>query len=259
MLRLDDKVAIITGGARGQGAATAELFAQQGAKVVIADVLIDEGTALSERIGASARFIELDVRDEPSWAALTRSALAAFGGIDILVNNAGIDNSQRLMDTTKQRFEQILAVNLVGPYLGIQAVVPHMSRARRGSIINISSVQGLRGAANLSAYDASKWALRGVTKSLALELAPLGIRVNSIHPGAIDTPMLNAHGADMAQVAKDFRIGMGRVGTPAEVAHASLFFASDEASYVTGAELAVDGGWTAGVYLNDIADFARLK
>lgn len=251
MKRLDGKVAVITGAARGQGETTARLFAEHGAIVVVTDRLIAEGEAVARDIGGKASFIPLDVADEQAWAGLVASVVKAHGRLDVLINNAAINCITPITEMTKAALENVLSVNLVGPYLGIRAVVPQMTRQHSGSIINVSSVNGLRGTAGTSAYDASKWAVRGFSKSLALELAPSGIRVNSVHPGAIDTPMLNPNGdLDSATMAQEYGIVMGRVGKPLEVAHANLFLASDEASYITGAELAVDGGWTAGLLVN---------
>lgn len=251
MFRLDGKIAIITGGARGQGAATASLFAQQGAAVVIADRLADEGTKLADEIGGAARFFALDVSDETSWHKMVAELTADGKSVDILINNAGISLGAGMLETKKSQLEEVLAINLVGPYIGMQAVLPSMLQAGRGVIINISSVNGLRGTASMTAYDASKWGLRGMTKAAALEFAGRGVRINSIHPGAIDTPMLNLEGRDTGEVAKLLRIPSGRLGQPVEVAHASLFLASDEASYISGAELAVDGTWSAGVNLQE--------
>lgn len=251
MSRLQGKIAIVTGAARGQGEATARLFAQQGATVVLTDVLVEQGEAVARDIGASASFFRLDVTDEAGWSALVEQVIARHGRVDVLVNNAAIVFHKEVTDTSKRDLEQMLAINLVGPYLGVKAVVPQMKRQGAGSIVNISSVNGLRGTIGMSAYDASKWGVRGFTKSLALELSPSGIRVNSVHPGAIDTPMLNPNGdLDSSKAAQDYGIVFGRVGKPVEVAQASLFLASDEASYVNGAEIAVDGGWTAGLVVN---------
>lgn len=251
MKRLEGKITVITGAARGQGEATARLFAEQGATVVLTDRMIAEGEAVARDIGGKASFIPLDVTNDDEWSALVAKVVETHGKLDVLVNNAAINCLKPILDMTKADLEKVLSVNLVGSYLGVKAVVPQMMRQHAGSIINISSVNGLRGTAGMSAYDASKWGVRGFTKSFALELAPNGIRVNSVHPGAIDTPMLNPHGdLDSAKAAQDYGIILGRVGQPIEVAQATLFLASDEASYITGAELAVDGGWTAGLLVN---------
>jgi len=255
MKRLNGKVAIITGAARGQGEATARLFADEGARVILTDRLEAEGKAVAESIGAAARFVAADISQEAGWAEVIDATLSAFGGIDILINNAAITDHHPLGDLTRARLDQILAVNVVGPMLGMQAVLPHMLAKGGGSIVNISSVNGLRGTAGMSAYDASKWALRGATKGVAVEFASRGIRVNSVHPGTIRTPMLDPEGSvDGPALAHLLRVAAGRIGEPVEVAHASLFLASDEASYITGAELAVDGGWSAGMVVPDATD-----
>lgn len=251
MGRLQNKVAIITGAARGQGEATARLFAAEGACVVLTDVLKHEGLQVAYDIGSNAIFLEHDVSDEAAWAAVVMATLERFGQVDVLVNNAAVSLFAPLMNTSKADFDRVLSINLLGCFLGVKAVVPAMQAARRGSIVNISSVNGLRGTVGMSAYDAGKWAVRGMSKAIALELAPHGIRVNTVHPGAIDTPMLNPGNAlSTDTMAKAFHIAFGRVGRPDEVAHASLFLASDDASYVSGAELAVDGTWSAGLLTN---------
>lgn len=251
MNRLQDKVAIITGAARGQGEATARLFAAEGCAVVITDVLVDEGEAVASAIGDRARFVRHDVSDEGDWAKVVETATSLFGKVDILVNNAAIAHFASIEDTTRDDLMRLLNVNVAGQYLGIKAVLPLMKAARRGSIVNISSVDGLRGTTGLSAYDACKWAVRGLTKAIALESAPYRVRCNSVHPGAIDTPMLNPDGlADTTPIAAGLGIPFGRVGESSEVAHASLFLASDDASYISGSEVAVDGAWTAGLNTN---------
>jgi 3alpha(or 20beta)-hydroxysteroid dehydrogenase len=248
MNRLKEKVAIITGAARGQGEATARLFAAHGARVVLTDTLEAEGRAVARDIGAAARFIAADVSEESAWKRVTEETIATFGAINILVNNAAITDHHGIDSITRVRLESLLAVNVVGPILGMQAVIPAMLSAGGGAIVNISSINGLRGTSQMVGYDASKWALRGASKSVALEYGGRGIRVNSIHPGAIRTPMLDPSGTvDGSALAALLRIAAGRVGEPVEVAHASLFLASDEASYINGAELAVDGGWSAGL------------
>lgn len=253
MLRLDGKVAIVTGAARGQGAATAELLARQGARVVLTDLLEDEGEATARHIGDAALFRRHDVSREDHWRAIAEEIAAKFGRLDILVNNAAFSPGRTaIMELEREQFARVLDVNLIGSFLGMKAVIPHMMRAGRGAIINVASVNALRGTCFTGAYDASKWGLRGLTKSAAVELAPTGIRINTVLPGAIDTPMLNPNGKDTSEVVDAFRIGFGRTGLPGEVAAATLFLASDEASYVHGAELTVDGGWSAGVYLGDM-------
>ncbi len=254
--RLDGKVAIVTGAARGQGVATARLFVEQGAKVILTDILDEEGQAAAEAIGSAAEYRRLDITDERDWGQATADIVGRHGRIDILINNAGATNATAFLDLTADGLRKTLDINLVGAFLGMQAVIPAMIDAGGGAIVNISSVNGLRGTASCAAYDAAKWSIRGMSKSVALEFAGRGIRVNSLHPGAIDTPMLNPGGGlDMAGIASQFNLPIGRVGAPEEVARASLFLASEAASYITGAELAVDGGWTAGIHLGGVENY----
>ena len=243
MGRLDGKLAVISGGARGQGAAEARLFAAEGARVVVGDVLDDEGRAVAAELGPGAAYAPLDVTDEAGWAAVVELAEERFGPVDVLVNNAGILQFQALHKMDLADFERILRVNLTGVFLGMKAVVPSMVRAGGGSIVNISSTAGLQGLPGLGAYVASKWGVRGLTKTAAIDLGPKGIRVNSVHPGGIDTPMLEGTDPE-APFYK--RLPVARMGRPEEAARAVLFLASDESSYTTGAELTVDGGATAG-------------
>jgi 3alpha(or 20beta)-hydroxysteroid dehydrogenase len=243
MGRLDGKVAIITGGARGQGAAEGRLFAAEGARVVLADVLDDEGRAVADEIGDAARYVHLDVTDEARWQAAVEAAEAAFGPVTVLVNNAGILHFRTLDKTTLEDFDRVLRVNVHGVFLGMKAVTPSMVRAGGGSIVNISSTAGLQGLPHLGAYVASKWAVRGLTKTAAIDLGTRGIRVNSVHPGGIDTPMIAGTSGD-APFYK--RLPVPRMGSADEAARAVLFLASDDASYISGAELAVDGGATCG-------------
>ncbi len=243
MGRLDGKVAIITGGARGQGAAEGRLFAAEGARVVLADVLDDEGAATAAEIGDAARFVHLDVTDEDQWQAAVAGAEQAFGPVDVLVNNAGILQFEALDKIVLDDFDRVMRVNVHGVFLGMKSVTPSMVRAGGGSIVNISSTAGLQGLPGLGAYVASKWAVRGLSKTAAIDLGNKGIRVNSVHPGGIDTPMVAGTSGD-APFYK--RLPVPRMGTPDEAARAVLFLASDESSYITGAELAVDGGATCG-------------
>lgn len=256
-LSLEGKVAIITGAARGQGAAMAKLFAEAGSQVFLCDVREEEGEAIAAEIGQAARFRRLDIASKDAWLEFVEEVEQIAGGVDILVNNAALGDSTPFLDVSAERLDQLLDVNLKGSFFGMQAVIPSMIRRGRGAIVNISSVNGLRGTGGSAAYDATKWGLRGITKSIALEFADKGIRVNSIHPGAIDTPMLNPGRGDTSGMAKSFGVPIGRVGQPTEVAYASLFLASDEASYISGAELAVDGAWTAGINLGPIANHRR--
>lgn len=246
---MQDKVVIITGGARGMGAATARLFAQEGAVVTIADMQENEGQCLAAELGEQASFALHDVTSEDSWQALVAGLLARHGRIDALVNNAGVCALQPVTEITAPEFDRIFGVNVKGPVFGMKHVGAVMNAAGRGAIVNISSVDGLRGVNSLSVYSASKWALRGVTKSAALEFGPHGVRVNSVHPGGIDTSMGNPEGQQGEERNWAYgRVPLQRIGEPNEVATASLFLCSDEASYITGAELAVDGGWAAGYY-----------
>ena len=249
MGKLSGKTAIVTGGARSMGAATARLFVAEGARVLIADVLEAEGHALAAELGEHAAFHNLDVTRETEWQAALAAAEQKFGGVDVLVNNAGILHFAALLDTSLADFQRVLHVNLSGCFLGLRTIAPHMIAKRKGSIINISSIDGMVGANSVGAYVASKWGVRGLTKVAALEFGHKGVRVNSIHPGGIDTPMGNPQGVGKAELNKLYTdVPLQRVGEPVEVAQASLFLASDDASYINGAELTVDGGWTAGHY-----------
>ncbi|MCB1289454.1 MAG: glucose 1-dehydrogenase [Mycobacterium sp.] len=236
MGRVDDKVALISGGARGMGAADARMLVAEGAKVVIGDILDEQGAALAEELGEAARYVHLDVTSADDWKSAVDTAVQNFGKLNVLVNNAGIAQAAPLKTVDMTRWQKVLDVNLTGPMLGIKAVIEPMIAAGGGSIINISSIEGLRGAVWMHSYVASKWGLRGLTKSAALELAPEKIRVNSVHPGFIRTPMTK-HLPDNIVSAP-----MGRPGTPEEVATFVVFLASDESSFSTGAEYVVDGG-----------------
>jgi 3alpha(or 20beta)-hydroxysteroid dehydrogenase len=254
MSRLTGKVAIVTGAARGMGEATARLFVAEGAKVVLSDVLDAEGAQVASELGSAATFQHHDVSDEASWRRLVAATLDRFGAIDILINNAAILKVQGLLEASKQDFEQTLAVNLIGVFLGIKAVAPWMLDRGKGSIVNISSVSGMIGQPRVGAYAASKWGLRGLTRVAALELGPRGVRVNSVHPGGTQTVM-GIHGLPMEVINKFYSsVPLRRIGQPEEIARASLFLASDEASYVCGAELLVDGGMIAGRHYTVQAD-----
>jgi 3alpha(or 20beta)-hydroxysteroid dehydrogenase len=249
MARLQGKVAIVTGGARGMGAATSRLFAQEGAKVVIADVLDAEGEKLAQELKGSAIFQHHDVSDEASWRNTVDKAIATFGQVDVLVNNAGILLFKTLLETSKAEYERVLGINLTGMFLGIKAVAPHMIGRGKGSIVNVSSTDGMKGANGLGAYSSSKWGVRGLTRVAAMELGHKGVRVNSIHPGGIDTAMGNPYAEDRSEVNKRYGfVPAQRVGDPSEAAQCSLFLASDDSSYCCGAELAVDGGMLTGSY-----------
>lgn len=242
MPRLNGKIILISGGARGQGAAEARLCVAEGAKVVIGDLLEAEGRALAAELGAAAVFVRQDVTQEADWAAAIAAA-ESLGGLHGLVNNAGIYQPATLMDTDAAMFERHMRINQLGCFLGMKSVVPAMEKSGNSAIVNISSVAGLRGSPGAIAYSATKWALRGMTKAAAIDLAPRHIRVNSVHPGPIDTDMLKVRTPE--QNAR--RVGlvpMKRMGTAQEVADLVLFLLSDESSYITGAEIAIDGGAT---------------
>ncbi len=240
MGRLDGKVAIVTGGSRGQGAAEVRLFAAEGAKVVVGDVLTDAGQQLADELGDSVVFTHLDVSSEEEWAAATALAVERFGALNVLVNNAGIAFTSPIADHSVADFERIIAVNQIGVFLGIRSAIAPMRAAGGGSIVNTSSGAGLRATKYMIAYSASKYAVTGMTASAALELARDGIRVNSIHPGVIDTPMLGDAPSNIDTMIK--HTPLRRMGTPEEIAAVALFLASDESSYMTGAHVPVDGG-----------------
>ena len=246
MGRLEGKVALITGAARGQGAAEARLFAAEGARVYVTDVLDAEGEATAADIGETAVYHHLDVTDEEAWIMLREELLEREGRIDVLVNNAGIFRIMPTALTSESEYRQIIDINQVGTFLGMKTVIPPMVEAQSGSIVNISSVAGLTGAAGTMAYAASKWAVRGMTKVAAKEVAPFGVRVNSVHPGIIDTPMMaeaSPEGNLLDRVVRG--IPMGHVAQAEDVAKLVLYLASDESRYSTGSEFVVDGGMTA--------------
>lgn len=238
-MRLNNKVAIVTGGARGIGRASAELFAEEGATVVAADLSLDEPFNHPR-----VRFVEHDVTDERSWAALVDGVVAEHGRVDVLFNNAGLVGSYEPIDTIDLTdWQRVIDVNLNGVFLGVRAVVPAMRKAGGGSIINTSSIWGIAGAAGVAAYTATKGAVRLLSKNVALSYVGESIRSNSLHPGIIDTPLIAAQDADITQGVVD-ATPMGRLGTAREIAYGALFLASDESSYMTGAELVIDGGYT---------------
>lgn len=242
--RLQDKVAIITGAASGMGAADARLFVREGAKVVLTDLNVEAGNALAEELGDDALFLEHNVASEEGWDEVVSKTLETFGRIDVLVNNAGILISKRIVDTTLEDFHKIMRVNVDGVFLGMRAVVPTMKQQRSGVIINMSSAAGMVGQVLTVAYSGSKFAVRGMTKAAAMDLGVHGIRVVSVHPGSIATPM-TAYAGVVAGSPLPLA-PLNRNGAPEEVAEVVAFAASDAASYVTGSELLVDGGLTIG-------------
>ena len=249
-MRLENKVALISGGARGMGAEEARLFALEGASVVIGDVLADEGRAVAAQIndaGGRCRFVALDVTSESDWTAAVDAAVSHFGRLDILVNNAGISVREGIEELTAAQWERTMDINVKGVFLGTRAAIPALRAGGGGSIINISSGAGIAPAPGTSAaYAASKGAVRLFTKSTAIQYAAEGIRCNSVHPGPVQTPMLGATPADAARVAAQVgRVPLGRVGRPEEIAYGILYLASDESSFVTGSEVVIDGGRTA--------------
>ena len=247
---MEGKIAIVTGGARGMGAATVREMINEGAEMVYAcDVLEAEGKTLADELGPKVEFRKLDVSQDAEWAALVAEIMAAHGRIDALVNNAGVLAFGILEEVAPEEFDRVYGVNVKGPLLSLRNVGKVMREAGKGAIVNISSLDGLRGVNMVGLYSSSKWALRGLTKSAAMEFGPHGVRVNSVHPGGVDTAMGNPSG-DVGEErdAPYGRVPLQRIGEPGEIAAASVFLCSDKASYITGAELAVDGGWSVGYY-----------
>ncbi len=250
--RMDGKVALVTGGARGLGRAMVEALVAEGARVAIGDVRTAEVEAVAAALGDAVLPLSLDVTSEAAWPAAVDATVATFGRLDVLVNNAGTAAGGPLAEATLADWERVVAVNQTGVFLGMRAVIPAMTAAGGGSIVNISSIDGMTAAPRVLSYVASKWAVRGMTKAAAMELAHLGIRVNSVHPGYVVTDLALPDGVDRSLVAPmieehaERSAPMRRTGRPAEIAAMVLFLASDESSYATGAEFVVDGGMTAG-------------
>ena len=250
MVRLEGKVALISGGARGQGAVEARMFAEEGASVVIGDILDEQGRqteAELQELGYNVTYVHLDVTSESDWDAAVQTAVSAYGKLDVLLNNAGILIRKNIEETTEEDWDRIFAVNAKGVFLGTKAAIPAMRDAGGGSIINISSTAGLVGSPNGSAsYTATKGAVRLFTKSTAIQHASEGIRCNSIHPGPIETDMIadTLNNPDNMALRMQ-RLPLGRVGKPSEIAYGAIYLASDESSFVTGSEVVIDGGTTA--------------
>ncbi|MGW3566058.1 SDR family NAD(P)-dependent oxidoreductase [Streptomyces sp. NPDC000941] len=257
MGKLDGRVVIITGAARGQGEQEARLFVAEGARVLLGDVLDEQGEALAKELGEAARYIHLDVGREEDWAAAVSAAKDSFGKVDGLVNNAGILRFNELVATPLEEYLAVVQVNQVGAFLGMRTVAPELEAAGGGTIVNTASYVALSGMAFLTSYAATKAAVVGMTRVAAMELAPKGVRVNAMCPGAIDTPMTNPAqldpGADLAEASAAVDelykklVPQGRIGRPEEVARLALFLSSDDSSYITGQPFVVDGGWLAGV------------
>lgn len=258
MGKLDGRVVIVTGGARGQGEQEARLFAAEGARVVIGDVLDDQGEALAKELGGDvARFVHLDVSQEADWQSAVGAAKDAFGKVDGLVNNAGILRFNELVSTPLEEFQQIIQVNQVGCFLGIRAAAPEIEAAGGGTIVNTASYTAMTGMAYVGAYAATKHAILGLTRVAAMELAAKNIRVNAVCPGAVDTPMANPAQLDPSADPTEAReavaelykklVPLGRIGRPEEVAALALFLTGDDSAYITGQPFVIDGGWLAGV------------
>lgn len=253
MKRFQNKVVLITGAARGMGAAHVKAFIEEGAKVVFTDILKEEGENLEKELGTNAKFYHHDVTKYDHWVEVVRAAEKKFGPINVLINNAGIGSRKPILEMSEEEYRKVIDVNQVSVFLGMKSVLPSMLKTENGSIVNVSSIAGLQGSASGSvAYDSSKFAVRGMTKSIALEMAKTGIRVNSVHPGIILTPLIMTEGNEpvLKESIRDFieRVPMQRAAKSEEVTKLILFLASDDSSYSTGSEFVIDGGVTASRY-----------
>jgi len=251
MPRFDNQTVLVTGGTGGQGTSHVRAFHAEGANVVIAGIDVEDGVALADELGTRARFAHLDVTDEKSWSAAVLAAESAFGALDVLVNNAGVQNPPAPIEHTDQAtWSRILDVNLTGTFLGIKAAAPALRRAAGGSIVNIASIMGMGGTAHYAPYVASKWAMRGLTHTAALELGRDRIRVNTIHPGVIATKFIHEPAAGATAAIADFYspepFAIPRLGEPTDVSRLLLFLTSAEASFITGSEYVIDGGLLLG-------------
>jgi 3alpha(or 20beta)-hydroxysteroid dehydrogenase len=242
MNRFEGRVALVTGGSRGMGAATVRRLHSEGASVVAADILDDDGKALADDLGDRVRFIHLDVTSEEQWKDVVAQTEREFGKLDVLVNNAGILKFNALADVPLEEFRQIIDVNLVGVFLGMKTAIPAMKRAGGGAIVNVSSTEGMAATLFCGAYTASKFGVRGITKAAALEYAADKIHANSVHPGGMDTPMTRAVMDETGRKYVASKVPLRRMGTPEDVANVIAFLASDDAAYCTGAEVLIDGG-----------------
>jgi 3alpha(or 20beta)-hydroxysteroid dehydrogenase len=248
MGRLTGKISIVTGGARGLGEATVRRFVEEGAQVVFGDILDEEGEALANELGGAVSFLHMDVSEKTDWDCAIAAAKER-GGLDVLVNNAAIVHIAALSETTDEDYMRVFRVNQFGTFLGLRSAIEPMKSAGAGSIINVSSIDGLHSAAGLSAYSSTKWAVRGLTKNAAIELGQYGIRVNSVHPGGMYTEMGGKGSSSEEDLNRSVyaRFPIPRVGRPQEVAEVIVFLATDEGSYCTGSEFVADGGWFAGM------------
>jgi 3alpha(or 20beta)-hydroxysteroid dehydrogenase len=242
MNRFEGKVALVTGGSRGMGAATVRRLHAEGASVVAADILDDDGKALADELGDRVRFVHLDVTSEEQWQDVIAQTERELGKLDVLVNNAGILKFNALTDVPLEEFRQVIDVNLTGVFLGMKHAIPAMKRAGKGAIVNVSSTEGMGATLFCGAYTASKFGVRGITKAAALEYAADNIRANSVHPGGMDTPMTRAVMDETGRKYVASKVPMKRMGTPEDVAGVIAFLASDDAAYCTGAEVLIDGG-----------------